>query len=1148
MGSVNNQQLQPQENKRERLRRLIEERANWQTVSYPLSEGQKALWFLYNLYPGSASYNEVMPCLLHCTLDDEALRRVCQVLIDRHPVFRTTYRDNEGQPEQVVHRSQEVAFEVISATHMTNEQCHSLIRELIGCPFNLVTGPAVRFQVIRRAPFPDLLLLTAHHIVIDGWSYAILLDELCQLMKAETTEKKAQLPPLTSTYFDYVRWQQDMLVSPSGEQLWDYWKHQLSGELPLLELPVNRPRTVLRGVRAGVCTFRCSTEMTSRLRQLAQREHVTFFTLLVASLQVLLQRYSGQDVFHIGSPSLGREKAEFASQVGYFVNPVVLRTDLSGNPTFSEHLQATYQTVCDALAHQSFPFSTLVNRLHVQRDPTRNPLFDVLIVLQNQQRFDAKTLAQLIHPNEVGFNESMRGDDPGSGLFSLMEGFDQEATCGNHKDDHLPLQLINIEQQEARFDLELEIFGAGPSLVGAFKYRTDAFDPALIQQMSEHFQILLRCLTEKSEERIGTISLLTDREAHLLLREWKEELPRKRHVHCCIEAQVEHSPDAIALVFEDVQLTFHMLNERANQQAHFLRRLGVGPEVLVGICLERSPELVVSLLAVLKAGGAYLPLDPDYPPERLAYMMNDSKLAFLITKHTIAQPHKSVSIRVIYVDTHEHCAEEPCSNPNTEIADENLMYIIYTSGSTGTPKGAQNTYQGLANRLLWMQEIYQLQPEDRVLQKTPISFDVSGWEFFWPLIAGACIVLARPGGHQDPSYLVDVIYRQQITTVHFVPSMLRMFLRTRDVARCNAIRRVICSGEVLSRELQAEFFAIFQTNLYNLYGPTEAAIDVTAWQCDPHDSRESVPIGSPISNMQIYILDRYLQPTPIGVPGELFLGGIGLARGYVNRPDLTAERFISHPFPFTKGERLYRTGDRARFCTDGTLEFLGRVDKQVKIGGVRIEPAEIEACLSKHPAIRDAVVLAQEENTGSVLIAYIVPDDETSSLTSTELRRYLSHSLPEAMIPTAFYLINTIPLTENGKLNRQKSFLQEQMSHRLVPEASFAAPYSKLEQAIAAIWSQVLQVDRIGIHDNFFDCGGSSLKLIEIHRRLQHEVGSSLLLIDLLTYPTIKLLAAYIEERLQTNVVQEGQNRGEMRVAMAQGRHVRRYARKYEYE
>ncbi|HEU4595234.1 MAG TPA: amino acid adenylation domain-containing protein, partial [Pyrinomonadaceae bacterium] len=665
----------------------------------------------------------------------------------------------------------------------------------------------------------------------------------------------------------------------------------------------------------------------------------------------------------------------------------------------------------------------------------------------------------------------------------------------------------------AKFDLLLSVTEAGGRLAASLEYSTDLFDAQTVERMQQHFERLLRGVAEDAGRRVSDIGLLSTEEERRIIVEWNEtarEYPR-RSLGELLEAQVGRTPEAVALVCGDERLTYADLNRRANQLAHRLQRSGVGPEARVAIFCERSPEMVVALLGVLKAGAAYVPLDPDYPQERLAYMMDDAGMALVLTQERLRGRMPEGAWPVLSLDgEREELALERVDNPGSLLDPDHLAYVIYTSGSTGKPKGAMNTHRGIVNRLLWMQDAYHLTPDDVVMQKTPFSFDVSVWEFFWPLLTGARLVLAEPGGHQDPSYLARLIEQQGVTTMHFVPSMLQAFLPEADPVRCASLSRVICSGEALSRELQERFQERLGAELHNLYGPTEAAVDVTYWACERGDERRTVPIGRPISNTGIFILDRQLRPVPVGVAGELFIGGEGLARGYHGRAGLTAEKFVPDPFSREPGARLYRTGDLAYFRPGGEVEFLGRLDFQVKVRGFRIELGEVEAALVACEGVRQAVVVAREDSPGAKrLVGYVVGAGE-GDLVGSELRGRLRRRLPEYMVPEAVIVLAELPLTANGKLNRRALPVPERESMGLV--TTFVEPRTPLEELMCAIWREVLNLEAVGIEDNFFDIGGNSLSTTRVVSKVREELEMEIPLRWLFEYPTVAALTATMEE------------------------------------
>ena len=1041
----------------------------------PLSHGQRALWFLYRLASESPAYNLLYAAHVRSSLDIPSLQRAVQALLERHPLLTATYTMRDGEPVQRVHPDYKLRVEVIDASSWSREQLNQQLLEEGDRPFDLERGPVLRIKVFRQAAQDDLLSLTFHHIAVDFWSLDILIDELCLLYAAERAGVEAPLPAQVPQYTDFVRWQADMLAGPEGERHWTYWQHELSGELPMLNLPLDRPRPSVQTYRGASCTFELGEELSKQLKALANAEKTTLYTILLAAFQTLLYRYTDQDDILIGTTTLGRSRAELEKIVGYVANPVVLRANLSGNPTFKELLGRVRQTVIGALDHQDYPFPLLVERLQPRRDASYSPLFQTLFVLDRSR-------------------EPWEASRSGEG-----------ETAARLAQERLRLEPFIYGQQGAPFDLTLRMLDLNGLLSADLRYNVDLFDATTMARVEQHFLTLLESLVADPGQRIADLPMLSKAE-QLQLLTWnstQSDYPEQACVHQLIEEQVQRTPEALAVVFEERQLSYSEVNRQANQLAHLLQARGVGPEVLVGVCMERSIELVVALLAILKAGGAYVPLDPTYPQERLSYMIQDTQMPVLLTQRRWRDVLPAGDMQIICLDSdwQPSGSEE---NPVSDVQPGNMAYMIYTSGSTGRPKGVINIHRGLSNRLHWMQHAYQLTAEDRVLQKTPFSFDVSVWEFFWPLLTGACLVVARPGGHQDPAYLASLIDEQQITTLHFVPSMLNMFLLEPGLEECcKSLKRVICSGEALPFELQKRFFSRLDAELHNLYGPTEASIDVTYWQCQPQSHDGTVPIGRPIANTQIYILDRLEHPVSIGVPGELYIGGVGVARGYHNRPELTAEKFVRNPFSEDATDRLFRTADLARYRPDGAIEFLGRVDHQVKIRGFRIELGEIEAVLGQHPAIKEVVVLAREDVPGDKrLVAYLVPQ---VPLFVEDLRNFLKDKLPHYMIPAAFVFLDALPLLTNGKVDRKALPAPDMLRPKL--EEAFVAPRNPVEEILVRIWSQILGIDKVGIHDNFFALGGASIQSLQIIAKAG-EAGLQLTPEMLFEHQTVAELAA----------------------------------------
>jgi amino acid adenylation domain-containing protein len=1066
--------LSPEE-KRALLSRLLMAQAQAAAEEHPLSYGQRSLWFVHKLAPASAAYTIVYAGRISGELDVPALQRAAQELVDRHPMLRTSYAERDGQPVQLVHPHWPVriARGRLGAGEMELDEW---IDQETNRPFDLYTGPVLRLTLLQRAPDEHVLLLTVHHIAVDFWSIDVILDELRGLYAAERGAPASAKPPEPEErYVDYADEQTRMLAGAEGERLWEYWREQLAGELPVLALPTDRPRPAVQTYRGAVHRFTLGSRLTAGLKQVGQAAGATPYVTLLAAYTALLHRYSGQDDIVVGSPFACRERSGLVGLVGYLSNPVALRADFGDDPTFTSLLRRVKQTVVGALEHQDYPFPLLVERLRPVRDAARTPLFQASFAWEQARRFS---------------------DGPRSGGGGL------------------DLETVHIGQGGAPFDVLMQMSEQNGQLEGALQYNTDLFDAATIERMAEHFTTLIGGIITDPDGRVSQLPLLTEPERRQLAA-WNQTQVRydaPAGLHEMVAATAARIPDAVAVACGDRELTYAELDRRAGVLAHRLQHLGVGtdiPNAVVPVLLDRSEDLVVALLGVLKAGGAFLPLDPDQPTQRMAAMLDDVGDALVCVthrRHLEQVPPGFTGSRLCLDSPVEDAPAVLTSTMSPRSAD--LAYVIYTSGSTGTPKGALNTHAGIRNRLAWMQDAYPLTADDRVLHKTPMSFDPAVWEIFWPLIAGARVVIAKPDGHKDASYLVKTIVEQGITTMHFVPSMLRRFLAEPGVTACTGLRRVFCSGEVLPYELRDQFLSALDAELYNLYGPTEAAIDVTHFHCERGVSGPLVPIGRPIANIAIHLLDAHRQPVPVGMLGELFIGGVGVARGYLNRPDATTAAFVADPCSTATdepGQLLYRTGDLGRYLPGGNIEYLGRLDNQVKINGFRIEPGEVEAALAKHPAVvENAVVTGRGSSGNTILVAHIVAADGPGPSTA-ELRSFLLELLPAAMVPAVFQITDTLPLTSSGKVDRRALTATGETLGSAQP--AFVAPGNRTEQVLAEIWCEVLDLERVGVNDDFFALGGASTQSLEVAVRAG-EVGLALRPESMFVYGTIAELAA----------------------------------------
>jgi len=1043
----------------------------------PLSFAQQRVWILDQLGVTGTAYHLGTAVRLRGRLDAGALARALSQVVHRHEALRTTFVSSHGRPLQVVAPPFDVPLPRIDLRALPPAARAMEARRVIGrlahLRFDLARGPLLRSVIVVLDAEESLFGCTVHHIVADGWSVGILIREVAAFYAAALEGSVPPLPPLPVQYPDFAAWQRAWLQGEVLDAQLAYWKGQFADLPPALQLNFDRPRRVGRTAPAGRRRVLLPEPLGESLRALGRRGQATPFMTLLAGFATLLHRYTGQPDIAVGTPIANRERVELEGLIGFFANTLVLRTSLAGDPDFLALLARVRTMALDAYAHQDLPFERLVEELQPERDLAVNPLFQVMFQLQN-------------------------------------------LPTGSLELPGVTLLPVDGERGTAMFELTLSVRDVGRGFAGSLEYDADLFEGATIERLAGHWANLLAGVAACPDQPLSAVPLLSAAERHQL-REWNATTtayPRERCLHEWIEAQAARSPEAVAVVYDAESLTYGELDLRAERLARMLRGLGVGPEVRVGLCVERSLDMMVGLLGILKAGGAYVPLDPSYPAERLAFMLDDALRGLdapvLLTQSHLLAALPECSARVVCLDSPLPPLPETTAVVPQPPRPEHLAYMIFTSGSTGRPKGAMNTHRGIVNRLLWMQEAFGLTADDRVIQKTPFSFDVSVWELFWPLMVGARLVIARPGGHQDAAYLADLIAEQGITTIHFVPSMLQVFLDGPRLDRCGSLVRVIASGEALPADLERRFFARLGwtgAGLFNLYGPTEAAVDVTVWACEREGRRTSVPIGRPIANTRIHLLDPVLEPVPIGAPGELYIGGVQVGRGYLGRPELTAERFIPDPWG-EPGSRLYRTGDLARHLPDGAVEFLGRIDHQVKVRGFRIELGEVEAALAAHPAVREAVVVARADDAGRRLVAYLVPHPEGAEaplLSLAELRANLSLTLPDYMVPAAWVLLGALPLTPSGKVDRRA--LPAPEGGRLELGAVYVAPRTALEELLAGIWAEVLGLDRVGVHDNFFALGGHSLLAAQVVSRAGEALEIEVPLRLLFEAPTVAGLA-----------------------------------------
>ena len=1048
----------------------------------PLSFAQQRLWFLDQLEPGSPVYNVPAAIRLKGPLNVSALERALGEVLRRHEALRTTFSNVKGKPVQVISPAPPPApaLSVVDLRGLPETErgarVLSLATKEARQTFDLARSPLLRSTLMRLSEEDHVLLLVTHHIACDGWSIGVLFRELATLYTAFTTGEAIPIAPLPIQYADFARWQRQWLQGEVLEEQLSYWKQRLAGAPAVLELPTDRSRPAVQTFKGARQSIVLPKGLSESLKALSQREGVTLFMTLLAAFKTLLYRYTGQEDIVVGSPMAGRNRAEIERLIGFFVNNLVLRTNLSGEPTFRELLRRVREVALGAYAHQDVPFEKLVEELQPERDLGRSPLFQVSFNLLNyvDERLEIPGLS--ISPLKV---------DNGTTKFDLT--------------------LFMVEGAEGlRGWLEYN-----EGLSGWVEYRTDLFEAATITRMLGHLETLLEGIIADPDQRLSELPLLTEADRYQLLvgrNDTRVDYLKDKCIHELFEGQAESTPDAVAVVFEDEQLTYSELNRRANQLAHYLRKLGVGPEVLVGICVERSVEMVVGLLGILKAGAAYVPLDPEYPKERLSFMLEDAEVPVLLTQERLVEGLPEHNAEVICLDTGWEAIKcEGEWNPIGGATADDLAYVIYTSGSTGRPKGVQIMHQAVVNFLNSMRQRPGLVEEDTVLSVTTLSFDIAALELYLPLIVGARLVMVSREVASDGRQLWERLSNSGATMMQATPATWRLLLQAGWQGSPQL--KILCGGEALSLELASQLL-VKGSSLWNLYGPTETTIWSAVHKIE--SERGPVVIGSPIANTQIHILDRHLNPVPISVPGELYIGGDGLARGYLNRPELTAEKFIQNPFSRETGARLYKTGDLARYLADGNIEFLGRIDHQVKVRGFRIELGEIEAVLAGHEGVRETVVVAREDEPGEKrLVAYLVAAQETAP-TVSELRSLLKGRLPEYMVPSAFVVLDELPLTPNGKVDRRALPAPDHTRPEL--EEAFVAPRTPVEEVVAGIWAEVLGMEQVGIHDNFFELGGHSLKATQVVSRVREAFQVELPLRSLFESPTVAELALAVTQ------------------------------------
>jgi amino acid adenylation domain-containing protein len=1054
---------------------------------YLLSSAQSRLYFLQQMELENRVYNIPQVVKLKGRIDKDKLEQTFKKIIQRHESFRTCFEIAVGEPVQRIHRDidfkteyydlqvtgagdrcrwEEVPFGQIKAFGARYHKSQELRAK--GCiysfirSFDLSKAPLLRVGLIRLDDREHILVMDMHHIIADGTSMGILLKEFMAMIKEEN------LSPLPLQYKDFSEGQELYRKNRlfKGQEV--YWQHQFADEIPVLNLPYDYARPTLQHFEGNAINFGLDKEEIAALNHLAMQQGATLYTVLLAIFNVFLFKLNGQEDIVVGTPVEGRRQPELEGIIGMFVNTLALRNLPTGNKTFKQFLQDVKENTLNAFENRDYPFEDLVERLKVSRDLGRNPLFDVMLVLQNME----------------------------------IPGFQLPG---------LTITPYPFENQTSKFDLTLTAVERRDQLDLLFEFCTALFEKETILRFIGYFKKIVGTLVKNSNQKISQIEIIDNKEKKRILYDFNDtavEYPRDKAIHQLFEEQVERTPDNIALVGPSERkyrtymtyISYRELNQKSNHLAHLLKEKGVKPDAIVGIKVERSIEMIIGIYGILKAGGAYLPIDPGYPGERVKYMLTDSGAAILLTTENTESTERK---------NHLHLPPAPATS---------LAYIIYTSGTTGRPKGTAVEHHSLVNRLCWMQKKYPIDEKDTILHKTSFTFDVSVWEIFWWSIVGARVCLLVPGGEKDPGTIVDTVVRNRVTVMHFVPSMLNAFLdylhEDDNTWRLAGLKQVFCSGEALNVSQVKRFDDLLSgknsTGLANLYGPTEATIDVSYFNCFTQNDLNLIPIGKPIDNIRLYILDQNLHVQPVGIAGELYIAGVGLARGYLNRPGLTAERFLSVSYRSYRSyisKKIYKTGDLTKRLPDGNIVFLGRIDHQVKIRGFRIELEEIETRLLNNEHIKEAVVLAEEnEQDNKSLCAYIVSDDK---LNVSELRQYLSLQLPGYMVPSFFKQLDRIPLTANGKVDR-KALRSSGTS--LDVGVKYVPPQSLTQIKIAGIWKELLKLEEVGIHDKFFDIGGTSMDVIKINAWIKKEFAKEIPIIVMYKYTTVAALAHFLEQ------------------------------------
>jgi amino acid adenylation domain-containing protein len=1044
-------------------------------LEYPLSRSQRRLWFLNQLDPDNTVYNIAIALDIDGPLRREVLERSLRFLVERHESLRTRFVQKDGVPRAIVEDARDWQAEFVDYSFlppdMQQDQVLRFAQDAARKPYSLDRGSLFRAVLLRKSPDQHVIVLVMHHIISDGWSMRVLAGEISSIYQSLAKGGECPLEPLRFQFRDFVAWEQRESELSYAADL-KYWQQQLGGDLPLLELPADHVRPTLQTFNGRRVSTYISRDLADQLQRVGRGQNATFFMVLLAAFKVLLLQYSGQEDILLGTPTAGRLKRDFEGLIGFFVNSLVLRTDLSGNPSFAELVQRVRKTSLEAFEHQSVPFDQLVEVLQPDRSLDRSPIFQVMFTLQN-------------------------------------------APLPRLRLDDLEMKPLEFQSLQSRYDISVDVYLFEGKYRCDFEFNTDIYEEKTVLQMQRHYLRVLKTVASAPATPIRAMSLLSESEREQIVEEWNQTaMPASPYATVAewFQAQAVKSPAAAAVVSGERTLTYAELDAQSNELAGTLRAHGVSRGTVVGVFLRRSPEMVVALFGILKAGGAYLPLDPQLPAQRIEFLIADAAVPLIVTQTDLRDTLPDFGAALVMIDQISEGVERPLTD---KPISEDLAYLIYTSGSTGNPKGTEITHGALVNLLASMLREPGLTSEDTLVAITTLSFDIAGLEILGPLVCGATLVVASREQVLDPERLAGLLEESAATVMQATPSTWRMLIESGWMGRANL--RMWCGGEALRPDL-AESLLARGRELWNLYGPTETTIWSAAHRVKSGES--PILIGRPIGNTRMYILDPGGQPAPVGVPGELYIAGAGVARGYWRRPELTETRFLPDPFDPVPGRRMYRTGDLARYRRDGQIQLIGRTDHQIKLRGHRIELGEIEAVIERHPEVLQAVVEPHGEGNGQQLIAWIKQAGDT--MDTGNLRSWLQERLPDYMVPSSFLVLEEIPLTANGKVDRKR--LPKPKASARETSTPITSPRNRLEEQLVQIWSEMLGVDRVGVRDNFFDLGGHSLLLIRVHARLRQELDSDVAVIDLFRYPTIESMVSWLNRRSQSHPITAGAN------------------------